>query len=139
MAATFRFEVYTPYRLFFADYVESVSMTLVDGEIEILAQHSAFTAPVETCVLRVITQKGERHYAFISTGILEVTEVKTVLMVDSADWSEEIDTERAVVSGNKARENLNNALLKFEVDYAKNELKRSEVRMKVVEMQKSLK
>ena len=134
MAAFFRFEVFTPYRLFFADSAESVILTLADGDIEILARHSAFTAPVSTGVLRIKTSEGDKRRAFISSGILEVTGNKTVLMVDAAEWPEEIDTERAIASGKQARETLKTAMLKFEVDNAKNRIRRSDYRLKVAGM-----
>ena len=131
MAVFFRFEVFTPYRLFYADLAESVILTLADGEIEILAHHSAFTAPVSTGVLRIKTSKGDIRSAFITSGILEVTEVKTVLMVDAAEWPEEINTERAITSGKQARENLETTMLKFEIEYSKEKIRRSEYRLKV--------
>jgi len=131
MAVLFRFEVFTPYRLFFADSVEAISLRLTDGEIGVLAGHSFCTAPVETCVLRIKNHKGEWRNAFISTGILEVTEVKTVLMVDTAEWPEEIDTERALAVGKRARDRLETAMLKFEIDQAKDKIRRSDIRLKV--------
>jgi len=134
MATLFRFEVFTPYRLFFADMVESVSVTLVDGEIGVLAKHSPITAPVLTGILRVKTKDGMARNAFISSGILEVTEIKTVLIVDTAEWPEEIDAERAAAAGQEAREDLESAMLKFEVDKAKDKIRRSDFRIKVAKM-----
>jgi F-type H+-transporting ATPase subunit epsilon len=137
MAALFRFEIFTPYRLFFAESVEFISIRLSDGEAGVMAYHSPYIAPVETGVLRIKTNKGKWRSAFISSGILEVTEVKTVLMVDAAEWPEEIDTGRAAEAGKQAREDLENALLKFEVDKAKDKIRRSEFRLKVAEMAKT--
>lgn len=134
MAVLFRLEVFTPYRLFFADTVEFVSMTLVDGDIGIMAHHSPFTAPVETGVLRIKTKKGIWRNAFVSAGILEVTEVKTVLMADKAEWPEEIDTNNAVISGQQAKESMEAAVLKFEIDKAKEKIRHSEIRQKVAKM-----
>jgi len=95
MAAVFVFEVHTPYRLFFNGRVESISLTLTDGEIGIYAHHSPFTAPVVSCALRIRDEKGEQRRASITNGILEVKDHKTVLMVDAAEWLEEKDSERA--------------------------------------------
>jgi F-type H+-transporting ATPase subunit epsilon len=137
MAALFRFESFTPCRLFFAESVEFISMRLSDGEAGVMAHHSPYTAPVETGVLRIKNNKGKWRYAFISSGILEVTEVKTLLLVDAAEWSDEIDTERAAEAGKQAREDLENAMLKFEIDKAKDKIHRSEFRLKVAEMTKT--
>ena len=134
MAALFRFEVFTPYRLFFADMIEAAIMTLADGEICIMDKHFSCTAPVVSGLLRIKTNDGEWHNAFVSSGILEVTEVKTILLVDTAEWPGEIDTKRAIASGKQARERLENAMLKFEIDRSKNEIRRSEYRLKVAEL-----
>ena len=134
MAVLYKFEVFTPYRLFFAGLAEIVTMTLADGKVGIMAHHSPFIAPVETGVLRIKTEDSQWRCAFIGCGILEVTEKKTVLLTDTAEWPEEINTERAITQGNLARENLETAMFKFEIIQAKKELQRSEYRLKVAGM-----
>ena len=131
MPALFHFEVHTPYRLFYSENVESISLVLTDGEIGVFANHSPFTAPVVCCILRIKDDKGIIRPAFISDGILEVTSFKTMLLVDTAEWPEEINTERALEVKQKAEENLKNALLTFENDSAKAKLQRAELRLKV--------
>ena len=131
MAELYRFEVFTPYRVFFADMVEVITMTLADGEIGVMAHHYPCTAPVKCGVLRIKTQEGEWRSAFVSSGILQVTEIKTILLVDTAEWPNEIDTERAIAAEKQARDDLENAMLKFEIDQAKDKLRRAEFRLKV--------
>jgi F-type H+-transporting ATPase subunit epsilon len=137
MANLFTFEVHTPYRPFFSDRVEAVTLPLIDGEIGVYAGHSAFTAPSVTGVLRVRDKDGRWRAAFITEGILEVKEHKTVLMVDAAEWPEEIDRERAETAKREAGESLGMGLLKFEIDNARAKLKRAEYRLKVAEMKNS--
>jgi len=132
----FNFEVHTPYRPFFSGKAEAITLTLVDGEIGIYAHHSPFTAPVLSCVLRVKDAKGVWRGAFITDGILEVKDHKTVLIVDAAEWPEEIDRERALAAKDRAEENLKTARLKFEIDNAKAELRRAEFRLKVGDMRR---
>ena len=86
MANLFRLEVYTPYRHFLSDMVEYISLNLSDGGKGILANHSPFVAPVQSGILRIKTKKGEWRDANISSGIVEVTKIKTVLLVDDAQW-----------------------------------------------------
>jgi F-type H+-transporting ATPase subunit epsilon len=131
MANTFSFEVHTPCRLFFSGAVEAFFLTLADGEAGVYAGHSAFTAPVQTGVLKVRDAKGVSREAFITEGILEVKEHKTVLMVDSAEWPEEIDPERARASKARALEILKSGMFKFETENAQAALKRAEYRLKV--------
>ncbi|MCL1836637.1 MAG: ATP synthase F1 subunit epsilon [Treponema sp.] len=136
MPVHFTFEVHTPYRPFFSGRVESISLMLSDGEIGVYAGHSPFSAPALSCILRIKDDKGELRHAFITDGILEVKEHKTVLMVDTAEWPEEIDRERAMASRKKAEENLEIALLKFETDKANSKIRRAEIRLKTSELRK---
>ncbi|MDR1277836.1 MAG: F0F1 ATP synthase subunit epsilon, partial [Treponema sp.] len=98
MAKFFPFEVHTPYRLFYSASVEAVVITLADGEIGIYTDHSFFTAPVVTGILKIRERGGVWRSAFTTEGILEVKSHKTVLMVDAAEWPQEIDCERALAA-----------------------------------------
>jgi F-type H+-transporting ATPase subunit epsilon len=130
--------MHTPYRPFFIGMVESVVLTLVDGEIGIYAHHAPFTAPSVSCVLRIKDDKGVIRQAFIAEGILEVKDHKDVLMVDAAEWPDEIDPERARASMQKAEESLNSSPGTFEVARVKTKLRRAEFRLKVLKMKKIL-
>ncbi|MDR1899889.1 MAG: ATP synthase F1 subunit epsilon [Treponema sp.] len=134
MARLFPFEVHTPYRLFFSEKVEAVSLTLTDGEIAVYAGHSAFTAPTVTCILKIRNRQGQWKAAFVSDGILEVKEHKTVLMADAAEWPEEIDPERAREAQKRAEEHLVSGMLKFEIDNAAQNLRRARYRLKAWEL-----
>jgi F-type H+-transporting ATPase subunit epsilon len=136
MATLFSFEVHTPYRPFFKEEVEALTLTLVDGEIGVYANHSPFIAPVTTGILRLKDKKGEWRSAYISDGIIEVKNHKTVLVTDTAEWPDEIDKERAEASCKQAEEDLKNSTLKFEIDRAKEKIRRSEFRLKVAAMKK---
>ncbi|MDR1319207.1 MAG: ATP synthase F1 subunit epsilon [Treponema sp.] len=134
MAKLFSFEVHTPYRPFFSGPVESLVLPLVDGEIGVYAGHSAFTAASVTGVLRIKDKDGRWRPAFVTEGIIEVKEHKTVLMVDAAEWPEEIDRERAETAKREAGESLDMGMFRFEIDNARAKLKRAECRLKVAEM-----
>ena len=134
MPALFNFEVHTLYRPFFSGKVESISLTLPDGEIGVFANHSAFTAPVPCCILRIKDAKENILHAFITDGILQVKEHKTVLMVYTAEWPQEIDAERARAAKQNAEERLSKKLLKFEAENAKAKLRRAVYRLKACEL-----
>jgi F-type H+-transporting ATPase subunit epsilon len=131
MSVLYNFEVHTPYRPFFTGRVEAVTLTLMDGEIGIYAKHSPFTAPVLSCILRIKDEGGWRS-AFVTEGILEVKDHKTVRMVDAAEWPEEIDAERARGSKSEAEEAIKSASENFELNRAKARLRRAEYRLLVV-------
>jgi F-type H+-transporting ATPase subunit epsilon len=134
MAKLYSFEVHTPYRLFYRGPVEAVSLTLIDGEAGVYADHAPFTAPVKTGLLRIKDKEGQWKPAFITEGILEVKSHKTVLMVDAAEWPGEIDHDRALSAKQRAEEVLKDGTLKFETDAARIALNRAEGRIKVYGM-----
>jgi F-type H+-transporting ATPase subunit epsilon len=136
MPNLFTLEVHTPHRLFFSGQIESVTLLLEDGEISIMVNHAPFTAPVCTGVLKIRDNAGRLREAFITDGILEVKNTKTVLLVESAEWPEEIDETRALAAKTDAEETLKTRILKFETATARAKLKRAETRLKVFGKQK---
>jgi F-type H+-transporting ATPase subunit epsilon len=134
MPTLFNFEVHTPYRLFFSGKAETIVLTLTDGEIGVYAHHAPFTAPVVTGKLCIKGEDGGWRTAFIADGILEVKDHKNVLMVDTAEWPEEIDRERALAVKQQAEEDLKTAHLRFEIDRIKEKLHRAGCRLKIQEM-----
>jgi F-type H+-transporting ATPase subunit epsilon len=133
MANLFTLEVHTPYRLFYADSVEAITVTLIDGEIGVYANHTFFTAPVVTGILKIKDKDGAWKQAFTTEGILEVAGHRTVLMVDAAEWPGEIDQGRALAAKARAEEQLESGMFKFEIDNARDTLNRANTRLKVYE------
>jgi len=132
MPTLFNFEIHTPQRFFYSGKAQAITLGLVDGEIGIYANHSPFTAVTVTCILRIKDENGQWRSAFVSSGILEVKQHKNVLMVESAEWPEEIDKDRALGSKEQAEKILSDANLKFETDKAKEKLRRAEFRLKAL-------
>ncbi|MDR2211514.1 MAG: ATP synthase F1 subunit epsilon [Spirochaetaceae bacterium] len=134
MAPLFKLEIHTPYRRFFSGEVEAINLTLADGEISVYANHSFFTAPVVTGILKIKDKTGTWKNAFIAEGILEVKSHNTILMADAAEWPEEIDRDRALLSKTAAQDTINSSLFKFESTAAEGALKRAEFRLRVKDM-----
>ena len=133
MAALFNFEVHTPRRLFYNDKAEVVVITLADGEKGIYANHSPFTAVTVTGIVHIKDSEGNWKSAFVTGGILEVKEFKNVLMVDIAEWPEEIDKDSVLRARREAEKTIKEeGNFRFEVDKAKEELHRAEFRLKLL-------
>jgi F-type H+-transporting ATPase subunit epsilon len=131
---SFKFEIDTPYRRFFSDEVEAVTLTLIDGDITVYADHSFFIAPVKPGVIRLKGKDGVWKNAFISEGIIEVKTFNKYLMVDAAEWPQEIDRERAQKALAEAEETINAATFKFEVTAAEAAAHRARSRLKAAEL-----
>ncbi|MDR2343030.1 MAG: ATP synthase F1 subunit epsilon [Spirochaetaceae bacterium] len=132
MAALFTLEIYTPYRLFFSETVEMIVLNIADGEIGIQAGHDRFTAPVKCCVARIKDRSGVWKPVFIADGIVEVKRHKSVILVGSAEWPEEIDYERVLQSKKEAEEILKSEGFQFEIAAARQKLKRSGIRLQTL-------
>jgi len=136
MSALFNFEVHTPKRLFYSGKVQAITIGLDDGEIGIYANHAPFSAHSVTGTLRIKDDSGNWRSAFVCGGILEVKEYKNVLMVESAEWPEEINVDNVLKLKKQAEELLKDTHLKFEVDKAKKQLHHAECRLRVLETTK---
>jgi F-type H+-transporting ATPase subunit epsilon len=135
-ATLFNLEVHTPYRLFFSDEVEAITLPLEDGEAGIYANHSFAIAPVKTGILRIKDKDGLWKSAFITEGILEISGHRTVLLINAAEWPDEIDFNRALTAKTRAEEEIKNGVMRFETENARDTLKRAETRLKVYELRK---
>jgi F-type H+-transporting ATPase subunit epsilon len=134
MTRNFIFEIHTPYRLFYDNNkVRIVTLPLIDGEKGIYARHSAFIAITVPGLLRIKEESGTWKPAFISNGILEVKEFKNVLLVDAAEWAEEIDTDRAKKALVEAEEKINTSMFKFEITAAQAAARRARLRLQIAE------
>jgi F-type H+-transporting ATPase subunit epsilon len=128
---SFKFEIDTPYCRFFSDEVQAVTLTLIDGDITIYADHSFFMSPVKSGVVSLKGQDGVWKNAFISEGIIEVKTFNKYLMVDAAEWPEEIDKERAEKALAAAEETINAGTFKFEIAAAETAARRARYRIKI--------
>ena len=130
MAKNFNFEVVTPDRLFFSEEVNSITFNTPDGEMGVLAEHTPMLVAVKPCVLTINSEK-EEQIATIGEGFIEITKEKVVAIVDSAEWPDEIDIDRAMSAKNRAEEQLKSQkfdyemeqLLKMSIERANNRLK----------------
>ena len=130
---SFKFELFTPYRRFFSDEVEALTLTLADGEITIYADHSFMVAQVISGFIKIKTVNKGWKNAFIAEGILEVKAHNTVVLAGAAEWPEEIDRERAQKSFDAAKDALDAGTFRFETNTAEAALRRAKYRLKVKE------
>jgi F-type H+-transporting ATPase subunit epsilon len=131
---SFIFEAYTPERVFYTATVQAITLTLDDGDITINAGHNAITAPVQIGLLKIMDEGGVWRTAFVSNGLLEVKQSKTVLLTEAAEWPTEIDTERAKTSLKAAEEQINDAKNPDKSPAVKKKLLRAQARLKVASL-----
>lgn len=102
---TFHLEITAPDKAFYSDEVQELVIKTPCGEIGILKGHIPMAAAVSVCHLKI--KKDDKWInAFASDGFMEVTAEKTAVLVDSAEWPEEIDIDRAKAAEERARKSL---------------------------------
>lgn len=110
----FKFEVVTPDRKFYESDVQMIVFKTSDGEIGIMANHEPMLIANTAGKLK-IKCGSETKYAFISEGIIEVTNEKVRAIVDIAQWLEEIDINEALEDKKMLEEKLKSEKMDLEM------------------------
>jgi F-type H+-transporting ATPase subunit epsilon len=106
-------EVVTPDRLMVGQEVDMVEAPGTAGEFGVLPGHVAFLTTLEHGEIRFMVD-GATRFVATSGGFAEVVDNKVTMLVDTAEFEEEIDLERA----NRARERAEAALKALSFDQA---------------------
>ena len=129
----FHIEIVTPDGLIYDGQVESLLVRTDTGDVEILANHTDYLAPLATGRARIIVN-GEKRFASVNGGFLTVKHGEAKLVAITFEFADQIDLKRAEL----AKENAENALMAAkdgkEIDLAKAKLLRATSRIKVANM-----
>ena len=93
-------------RTFYEGPCVSLTIPTSDGELGILAHHSAMIAAVQPGTLRYQPPEQEARTAAISLGMVKVEKNEVLVLADSVERPEEIDEARARREADQAREAL---------------------------------
>jgi F-type H+-transporting ATPase subunit epsilon len=130
MADTFQLEIVTPSRLLVKDAAEEAQIPGVSGYLGILPGH----APLITELgVGEITYKasGTAHTLSVAWGFMEVLPDKVTILAEAAERPNEIDTERAQKSKERAEQRLKSNDPKVDFTRAEDALQRAETRLNV--------
>ncbi len=106
MARTFLLSILTPEHEFFNGQVEMLNVSAIDGELCVLPGHAPTVVSLTEGELTLRDEQGRTRWAAASDGFMTVTQDETVMMLQSAEWPEDIDRVRAERSEAQAREAL---------------------------------
>jgi F-type H+-transporting ATPase subunit epsilon len=106
-------EIATPERLMVGQEVDMVEAPGTAGEFGVLPGHVAFLTTLEHGEIRFMVD-GATRFVATSGGFAEVVDNKVTMLVDTAEFEEEIDLERA----HRARERAEAALRALSFDQA---------------------
>ena len=106
MAKTFLLSILTPEHEFYRGQVQMLNVSALDGEMCILADHAPTVVGLTEGEVTLRDEEGHTRWAAASDGFMTVTQDQTVMMLQSAEWPEDIDRVRAERAERNAREAL---------------------------------
>ena len=130
MPNTFQLEIVTPSRLLVKEAAEEAQIPGASGYLGILPGH----APLITeLAVGVITYKasGATHTLSVAWGFMEVLPDQVTILAETAERPNEIDTERAQKSKERAEQRLKSNNPEIYYTRAEDALQRAETRLSV--------
>ena len=106
MAKMFHLSILTPEHEFYSGSVEMLNVSAMDGEYCVLADHAPTVMSLTEGELTLRDESGNTRWAAASDGFVTITQDETVVMLQSAEWPEDIDRVRAERAEANAREAL---------------------------------
>ena len=101
----FKLEIITPEKKFFDGETEQIIVRTTVGDVGILNGHEPYCAALGIGQMRIMMDGKFRHAA-TSGGIIKVNREKTVILVNSCEWADEIDMNRAANAEERAKQVL---------------------------------
>jgi F-type H+-transporting ATPase subunit epsilon len=124
-------EIVTPYEMFYEGPAEMVVITSKDGEIGVLPGHTPLIAALTPGEVR-LKINGQWRVAAATNGYAEIGPEVTVIVVNAAEWPEQIDVERAKKALARAEARLADPQLSAtEKTHAKHGIGRAKARLKI--------
>lgn len=128
---TIKLLVNTPDRVFYHDDATFVELSTSEGDIGVYPEHIPLTAVVVPCVLSIHNGNDVKKAA-VHGGIIEILKDKITILAEVAEWSDEIDVERANEARLRAEKRLASHDSNLDMVRAEAALKRSLARIKAV-------
>ena len=106
---SFQLDIVTPEKTIFSDSVDDVYLPGSEGEMGILAMHSALVAPLQPGELRYL-KDGQVEELAVGEGFVEVTGDKVSVLIDLAIGEDAIDEHQVEEAMKRAKNALDGAV-----------------------------
>ncbi len=130
--AGIKLDIVTAEGVVFSEDVDVIVAPGIDGQLGILPRHAPLMTMLEPGELRV-RKDGEEFSLAVSGGFIEVRPDRIIVLADAAERAEEIDIARAEEAKRRAEEQLSHPLPEVDAARIEASLRRSMIRLKVVE------
>lgn len=104
----FKLKIITPEKVFFDGETEQIIVRTTVGDVGILNGHEPYCAALGIGQLR-IKLNGEFRHAATSGGLVKVSKEGTTILVQTCEWADEIDVNRANTAKETAEQRLQSA------------------------------
>ena len=126
----FNLDVVTLKRTIFSGAVETVTAPGSLGYFGILRGHTPFVSSLQPGILTFVPSRGEKTTMAISGGFLSTDGTQVIVLADAAESPDEIDSDRARASRDRAQKRLAESPQDLDRDRAKKSLARASARLK---------
>jgi F-type H+-transporting ATPase subunit epsilon len=130
---TFKLEIVTPRKVVFNGDAQSFSAPGVMGGFQVLVNHAPMLAEIGIGEVSFRDGEGNQSHYATSGGVVEVKQNLVILMAESAERADEIDTKRAGAARDRAKLRLSEFKPETDIDRAKSALRRAANRLKVAD------
>jgi F-type H+-transporting ATPase subunit epsilon len=135
MSSKIHLEIVTPDKNFYSGDVKMFLIETTEGEIGVLNDHEPLVTPVVIGHIWInVEDKLEKKNASCSNGFLTINDNVATVVVDSAEWQDEIDIERAKQAKERAKKLLDLRNDEVDIVRAKTSLNRALNRVRISDM-----
>lgn len=103
---TFALKILASDRVFYEGRCQMAVLPAQDGQIGIMADHAAVVIALDVGELRVQKEDGSEAAAVIGKGIMQFVNNRMTVLVESAEYPDEIDKKRALAAKHRAEEQM---------------------------------
>ena len=131
-------DIITQERTVYSEQADYVSLPGTEGIMGILPNHAPLLTALNFGEV-LIRKDGDEHYFAIGGGFAEVRPDQVIVLADSAEHADEIDTDRAQKARERAEQAMKEGVSEDAVAYAQIEaaLRRAQIRVDVSRRRRS--
>lgn len=106
VSKTFYLKVYASDKIFFEGQCRTLVIPQSDGQTAIMAHHEDMVLAIDVGEGHIVEEDGTITYMIVGSGMVQVFHNRVIMLVDTADLPEEIDSKRAEEALDRAKEQL---------------------------------
>ncbi|WP_034918211.1 MULTISPECIES: F0F1 ATP synthase subunit epsilon [Erwinia] len=136
MATTYHLDVVSAEQQMFTGAVQKIQVSGSEGELGIFPGHAPLLTAIKPGMVRIVKEKGEEEYIYLSGGLLEVQPGSVTVLADTAIRGADLDEARALEAKRKAEEHMNSSHGDVDFVTASAELAKAIAKLRVIELTK---